>query len=69
MVLDAKRCTRPDEIGALSRPEGLYSSLSTPPVKRAPAGRAAPKLGAYRELIDEWLTADLEAPRKQRRAS
>ena len=37
-----------------------------PPVKRVPAERRAPKLGAYRELIDGWLAADLEAPRKQR---
>lgn len=37
-----------------------------PPVKRKPAGRSAPKLGAYRELIDSWLDADLCAPRKQR---
>ena len=29
-------------------------------------GRPAPKLGAYRELIDAWLVADREAPRKQR---
>ncbi|MCA1677917.1 MAG: IS21 family transposase, partial [Actinobacteria bacterium] len=28
--------------------------------------RAAPKLGAYRPLIDSWLQADREAPRKQR---
>jgi len=45
----------------------LASSL--PPVKRVPEGRAASKLGAYRELIDEWLAADLEAPRKQRHTS
>ncbi len=38
---------------------------SVPPAKR---GRVAPapKLGEYRELIDEWLIADLVAPRKQR---
>ncbi len=39
-----------------------------PPAKRV-AGRAAPKLGAYRYLIDEWLLADLGAPRKQRHTS
>jgi transposase len=39
---------------------------SVPPVKRAPVSRPAPKLGEYRELIDEWLIADLVAPRKQR---
>ena len=37
-----------------------------PPAKRSPVGRPAPKLGAYRALIDEWLEADREAPRKQR---
>ena len=36
-----------------------------PPVKRAPVYRPAPKLGPYRELIDEWLAADRQAPRKQ----
>lgn len=37
-----------------------------PPVKRPPVSRPAPKLGAYRALIDEWLEADQAAPRKQR---
>jgi transposase len=37
-----------------------------PPVKRRPVGRPAPKLGPYRGLIDSWLDADLDAPRKQR---
>jgi transposase len=37
-----------------------------PPVKRAPVGRPAPKLGAFRAVIDEWLLADWAAPRKQR---
>ena len=40
-----------------------------PPAKRAPRGRGAPKLGEYREIIDEWLIADLDAPRKQRHTS
>jgi transposase len=39
---------------------------AVPPTKRRPVGRPAPKLGAYRELIDEWLIADRLAPRKQR---
>ena len=39
---------------------------SVPPAKRHPERRPAPKLGEYRELIDEWLIADLVAPRKQR---
>ena len=37
-----------------------------PPPRKSPEGRPAPKLGAFRELIDEWLIADLVAPRKQR---
>jgi len=44
--------------------QALASPL--PPVRRTPAHRPAPKLGEYRELIDEWLLADLRAPRKQR---
>lgn len=39
---------------------------AVPPPRKAPAGRPAPKLGAFRELIDEWLLGDREAPRKQR---
>jgi transposase len=37
-----------------------------PPVKRSPVWRPAPKLGAYHALIDAWLEADRDAPRKQR---
>jgi transposase len=37
-----------------------------PPAKRAPRSRPAPKLGAYRALVDAWLEADRGAPRKQR---
>jgi len=44
--------------------QALASPL--PPAKRLAAFRSAPKLGAYRELIDEWLLADVDAPRKQR---
>jgi transposase len=44
--------------------QALTSPL--PPGKRPPAHRPAPKLGAYRALIDGWLEADREAPRKQR---
>ncbi len=39
---------------------------AVPPPKRRPEGRAAPALGPYRALIDQWLRADREAPRKQR---
>jgi transposase len=44
--------------------QALVSPL--PPVKRAPVSRPAPKLGPFRAVIDEWLEADREAPRKQR---
>jgi transposase len=37
-----------------------------PPARKRPEGRPAPKLGPYGELIDGWLEADREAPRKQR---
>src|SRR4051794_12867813 len=47
--------------------QALASPL--PPVKRAPSSRPAPKLGAYRALVDAWLEADREAPRKQRHTS
>lgn len=39
---------------------------AVPPAKRPPEGRPAPALGAYWQIIDEWLKGDLEAPRKQR---
>jgi transposase len=44
--------------------QALYSAV--PPAKRAPVSRPAPKLGAYRAVIDSWLLADRVAPRKQR---
>jgi len=37
-----------------------------PPSRKRPESRPAPKLGEFRELIDGWLAADLDAPRKQR---
>jgi transposase len=37
-----------------------------PAAKRVPSSRPASKLGGCRELIDDWLLADLDAPRKQR---
>jgi transposase len=40
-----------------------------PPAKRSPVGRPAPRLGPYRALIDSWLEADRDAPRKQRHAA
>jgi len=44
--------------------QALASAL--PPAKRSPVGRSAPRLGAYRAVIDGWLEADRDAPRKQR---
>ena len=44
--------------------QALASAL--PPAKRSPVGRPAPKLGPYRAVIDSWLLADRDAPRKQR---
>ncbi len=44
--------------------QALASPL--PPKKKPPSSRPAPKLGPHRPKIDEWLRADLEAPRKQR---
>jgi transposase len=44
--------------------QALVSAI--PPAKRSPGSRPAPKLGPYRAVIDAWLVADREAPRKQR---
>lgn len=44
--------------------EALLSPV--PAAKRSPVSRPAPKLGRYRAVIDEWLRADRDAPRKQR---
>lgn len=44
--------------------QALASPL--PPPRKRPERRPAPKLGPYRPLIDKWLIADREAPRKQR---
>lgn len=38
---------------------------STPPARKPPV-RQAPVLGPYVATIQGWLTADLDAPRKQR---
>ena len=40
--------------------------LAVPPSKRAPDVRSAPVLGAYHAIIDAWIEADKDAPRKQR---
>jgi transposase len=44
--------------------QALESAL--PPPRKRPEGRPAPRLGAHRALIEGWLLADREAPRKQR---
>ncbi len=44
--------------------EALLSPV--PRAKRSPVLRPAPRLGPYRAVIDEWLLADRDAPRKQR---
>jgi hypothetical protein len=58
---------------ALARKYGVYRRTvrhalmsPVPPARKRPEGRAAPKLGEWRELIDSWLIADRDAPRKQR---
>jgi transposase len=60
-------------VRALARRHGVHrravrQALGSPlpPPRKRPQGRPAPKLGAYRELIDQWLEADRSAPRKQR---
>jgi len=60
-------------IRALAERHGVHrravrQALASPlvPARRSPLGRPAPKLGAYRPLIDAWLEADRAAPRKQR---
>ena len=44
--------------------QALASAL--PPERKRPEGQPAPALGPFHELIDDWLSADREAPRKQR---
>jgi transposase len=52
--------------GVHRRAVGQALESPIPPLKRPPMSRPAPKLGAYRALIDAWLEADRDAPRKQR---
>jgi transposase len=58
---------------ALSRRHGVHrrtvrQALASPlpPPRKRPERRPAPKLGPHRALIDSWLIADKDAPRKQR---
>jgi transposase len=44
--------------------QALESSVPAP--KQRPQGRPAPALGPFRALVDAWLLADREVPRKQR---
>lgn len=60
-------------IRALARRHGVHRRAvrqaladPVPPPKRLPSSRPAPKLGAYRSVIEDWLRADAAAPRKQR---
>ncbi|MCA1700726.1 MAG: IS21 family transposase [Actinobacteria bacterium] len=39
---------------------------AVPAERKRPEGRPAPALGVHRALIDEWLIADRDVPRKQR---
>ena len=60
-------------VRALARRHGVHRRAvrqalesAVPPSKRPPRDRPAPKLGAFRAVIDEWIDGDREAPRKQR---
>jgi len=60
-------------IRALARRHGVHRRAvrqalesSVPPPKRPSQSRPAPSLGAYRAVVDGWLIADRQAPRKQR---
>jgi transposase len=52
--------------GVHRRAVRLALASPLPPVKRSPVSRPAPRLGPFRAVIDEWLEADREVPRKQR---
>ncbi|MDQ2761920.1 MAG: IS21 family transposase [Actinomycetota bacterium] len=60
-------------VRALARRHGVHRRTvrqaldsALPPERKRPVGRPAPALGAWRELVDSWLLADRDAPRKQR---
>ncbi len=56
--------TRPQADEKLAGHPGRAAAL--PPERKRPERRPAPALGPFHALIDEWLLADREAPRKQR---
>jgi hypothetical protein len=47
------------------RPTRSYTTLRDVTAKRVSVSRPAPKLGGYRELIDEWLIAAVDAPQER----
>ncbi|MFJ8637486.1 IS21 family transposase [Streptomyces sp. NPDC093568] len=59
-------------IRALSKKYGVHrrlvrEALASPvPKPRKPPARTSPRMEPYKKTVDEWLRADLEAPRKQR---
>ncbi|MFI7415599.1 IS21 family transposase [Streptomyces sp. NPDC049627] len=59
-------------IRALSKKYGVHrrlvrEALASPvPKPRKPPVRTSPRMEPYEKTVDEWLRADLEAPRKQR---
>jgi hypothetical protein len=63
------RCALAERHGVHRRTVRAALASPLPPAKRVAVSRPAPKLGAYRELIDAWLLADVDAPRKQRHTS
>jgi hypothetical protein len=42
------------------------TDFNVPPLKPASGQSLCPQLDPYKSIIDEWLKADKEAPRKQR---
>ena len=42
---------------------------AAPPPRKAYPPRSRPALGTYMQVIDEWLRADRDVPRKQRHTS